>query len=104
MENCNSKEKCCCSCHSQKKEGECQSEKGHEEFSKFLFEIADCAWTEVLKEKIKEHILATQGDRMNELAKMVSEANSQRWKSKMEKKKSCNEFKEKLCNFFRHSN
>jgi hypothetical protein len=66
----------------------------------WLIEAADDAWMEVLVEKMKEHIKATQGDRLTELAKIATEANSQRWKLKMEKKKAIGEFEQKLCNFF----
>src|ERR1700722_5343674 len=98
---CCSNEKCGSSCYSNHDEscGE-EDEEEHEEFTHHLIEAADCAWMEVLKDKIKEHILATQGDRMAELAKIVSEANNQRWKHKMEKKQGCMSFREKLCRFF----
>ncbi|MFC2049430.1 hypothetical protein ACFLR2_02000 [Chlamydiota bacterium] len=68
--------------------------------SAWFLEIADEAWTEVLKDKIKEHILATNNERMTELAKIVSESNNQRWKLKMEKKQACGDFKEKLFRLF----
>ena len=105
MGECHSNEKCCCSCHSShsKQEQSCHGEDPHDAFSKSLLEAADCAWMEVLKDKIKEHILATQNDRMKELAKIASEGNSQRWKHKMEKKQGCMDFKEKLCRFFGQS-
>lgn len=85
-------------CHTQKES--CHDH--HYEESKFdwLLEIADEAWTEVLKDKIKEHILKNQGKKMDELAEIVSEANGARWKHKMEKKQKCREFKEKICHFF----
>lgn len=88
-------EKGCCP-DKEKKSG-CE-EKG--EMTDFFLEIADCAWSEVLKDKIKEHILATQNDRMTELAKIVSEGNNQRWRHRMEKKQGCCDFKEKLARFF----
>jgi hypothetical protein len=92
-------EKCCCPCHQQHEH--CHDEEdGHEDLEHFLLEVADAAWMEVLKDKIKEHILSTQKDRMSELAKIVSEGNSHRWKNKMEKKQGCKELQEKLCNFF----
>lgn len=96
QECCSNSEKCC-------KKEECYHGHGqekHEEFMKLLLETADCAWLEVLKDKIKEHILATQNERMAELAKIVAEANNQRWKSKMEKKRACKEFHEKLHHVF----
>lgn len=87
----------CCECECEccsNKQDECESK------AEFLLEVADCAWTEVLKEKIKEQILATEGERMKELAKIVAETNSKRWKNKMDSKKICKEFDEQLCNFF----
>lgn len=102
MGDCSSnQEKCGCQCHV-KQEESCHSE-GKGEFAHCLLEAADEAWMEVLKDKIKEHILATQNERMTELAKIVSEGNSQRWKNKMEKKHGCMEFKEKLGRFFSQS-
>lgn len=99
-ESCSSCEKCC---NTKEQSGSsCGGEKG-EKFAEGLLEIADAAWMEVLKEKIKEHIVATQGDRMTELAKILSEGNSQRWRQKMEKKHSCMDFKEKLQRFFSQS-
>lgn len=100
--DCHSKnEKCCCSCH-EKHHGEHHEDDKQKEFVHWLYEVADEAWTEVLKEKIKEHILSNQSERMTELAKIVSDGNSQRWKHKMEKKHACGDFKEKLRNFFSH--
>ncbi len=86
---------CSCPCHSQ--QTSCSTEG---ELHQWLLEVADEAWEEVLKDKIKEHILATQKERMTELAKIVSEGNSQRWKMKMEKKKVVGQFKEQLTQFF----
>lgn len=97
MGECCSNDKCCCKCHTQHRHEE---EENHEEFAHCLLEIADEAWMEVLKDEIKKHILSTQGDRMTELAKLISESNSERWKNKMEKKRGCHTFKEKLCAFF----
>jgi hypothetical protein len=85
----------CPVCHPKGVCGENHSEESHP-----FLEIADSAWMEVLKDKIKEHILATQNDRMTELAKIISETNNNRWKNKMEKKHGCAEFKEKLHQFF----
>ncbi len=108
MGDCSSNEKNCCSCHAKHDES-CHDGHGghggdkHDEFTHFLMETADEAWMEVLKDKIKEHILATQNDRMTELAKIVSETNNHRWKNKMEKKQGCADFKEKLCRFFGQS-
>lgn len=93
---CCSKEKCCAS-HQQK--STCQAEESGD-MSQYLMEVADQAWSEVLKDKIKEYILSTQNDRMTELAKIVAEGNNARWRMKMEKKQGCMSFKEQLGRFF----
>ena len=97
----------CCSKNEKNSEGSCSREEGKQEHEhdscdkeKFFIELADEAWTCALKEKMKEYILKTQGDRLEELAKIVAEGNNQRWRHKMEKKQSCMDFKEKLCRFF----
>jgi N-acetylneuraminic acid mutarotase len=102
MEDCCSNEKCNCSCHSKEEEG-CHGGDNSDEFAGYFLDIADCAWEEVLKDKVKEYIVATQNDRMKELAKIIAEGNNQRWRHKMEKKHGCRDFQEKLCNFFSQS-
>jgi len=71
-----------------------------EDHSQSFLELADCAWMEVLKEKIKEHIKQEDGQRLDELARIVSEANKKRWEHKMCKDKCCEDFEEQLCMFF----
>lgn len=97
MESC-SKDKCC-----QGEKSACCARENEGDMTDFLLEIADCAWTEVLKDKIKEYILSTQKEQMTELAKIVAEGNNQRWQNKMEKKQGCMGFKEKLSSFFSRS-
>lgn len=84
---------CGCQCHSGAvKHGECDYP------AKFL-ELADQAWMEVLKEKIKEQI-KTDAKHMDELARLISEANKERWHRKMaNKQQNCN-YEEKLKQFF----
>ena len=96
---CSHQEKCSCPCHAKHEEA-CHSEDRHEDMSGWFLEVADCAWKEVLKDKIKEYIVATQNDRMKELAQIIAEGNNHRWKNKMEKKQGCKEFQEKLCDYF----
>lgn len=93
------------SCSSKGSQEHCHSHhhSGHKEdesCSKAFLHIADEAWMEVLKAKIKEQIIATSGPHLNELAKIISEANQERWKNKMASKKGCKEFEEKICKFF----
>lgn len=77
-------EGCGCSCHS------CtccsQNQGGGCDHGKKLLEIADLAWMEALKEKIKQHILASD-HKIDEIAKIVGEANRDLWRHKMDKVK-----------------
>lgn len=66
---------------------------------KFL-EIADEAWKEVLKEKIKAKIIAKKGEHMDKLAEMVAMANGEKWKHKITAKLKCGQFKDDLKEFF----
>lgn len=66
---------------------------------KFLM-IADEAWKEVLKDKIKAKILEHKGQHLDELAEMVAKANGEKWKHKISAKTKCNEFKDNLKSFF----
>ncbi len=66
---------------------------------KFL-EIADEAWKEVLKEKIKAKIIAYKGEHMDKLAEMIAKANGEKWKNKISSKIKGNEFKDNLKEFF----
>jgi hypothetical protein len=81
---------CSCSCHGSK-EDSCKDIPG-----KFL-ELADSAWMEVLKEKIKDHIRQNDS-KLNELAQVISEANREKWKHKKEKFQGCHQYEEKLKN------
>lgn len=81
---------CKCSCHQQCK------------YSEELLQLADEAWMELLKEKIKEEIAQSAGEQISKLAKLVSTANHARWKDKMQGKKDHEDFecqlKNLLCN------
>lgn len=91
---------CKCSCHS------CTCCSGHHDEqancsdkAKHLLEVADMAWMELLKEKIKEHI-ANSDHKIDELAKIVAEANRERWHQKMAKAKNCEQYERKLSELF----
>lgn len=93
---------CSCSCHQRSCcSGDHKGEKSCDYSKKFL-ELADQAWMEVLKEKIKEQIKSSSKN-LDELARIVTEANHERWKKKMDAKGSCASFEEKLCDFFSQS-
>ncbi|MCE5316254.1 MAG: hypothetical protein LLG04_02685 [Parachlamydia sp.] len=72
----------------------------HEDFAHELLEMADQAWMEVLKEKIKEQIKSTNGPHLDQLAKLVAESNHVRWQHKMGVLKDVQSYKEKLSAFF----
>ncbi len=102
----------CChqkSCCSHEHEQACCSEKSgchpkhdctHENYTEKLLELADEAWREILKEKIKQQIMTAQGAHIEQLAKLIAESNQSKWKHKMAAKKSCCDLKEKMHDFF----
>ena len=76
--SCNCPKSCSCGCQSDSS-CKCQSEcKSHTEY---FLKLADHAWEEVLIEKIKEDILKNN-PKIDELAKLVSAANRERWHGK----------------------
>lgn len=84
---------CPCCCHKHEHEDCCH-------FSDQLLELADDAWMELLKEKIKEQIQKTSGKNLDELAKMVNEANHQRWHELFAQQRGSESYKLKLREFF----
>jgi len=91
---CGSDCKCGCNSHGHHHhDGECKC------VEKFL-EIADDAWREVLKEKIKAKIIDKKNDHMEKLAEMIAMANGSKWKHKISAKANDEEFKENLKKFF----
>lgn len=76
-------------------------EHGHEhhhdhKYADQLLALADEAWMEVLKEKIKDQIRSTSSAHLDALAKLVSETNHNRWKHKMEGKSNTEDFEANL--------
>ncbi|WP_128130961.1 hypothetical protein [Legionella sainthelensi] len=98
-------EKCSCPCHFQHEE--CHDDHcdhhTHEIKANYFLELADEAWEEVLKEKIKEYILDTQNNQMIKLAKIVAEGNNQRWQNRVERKQDYNDFMDEIRKFFSKS-
>lgn len=98
---------CCCCCHEHdeacKQHDPCHKHTDHEDCEecaeKFL-ELADKAWMELLKEKIKAKIAATCNDSLEQLAGIVSEANHHKWKEIMASKKCCCDYRTKLKEHF----
>lgn len=90
---CGGKKSCGCDC------GCCKDQhKGCDYAAKFL-ELADQAWMEVLKEKIKDHI-RSNAKNLDELAGLISEANHEKWQRKMEDKQCCGGYEAKLKEYF----
>ena len=91
--------KCGCGCdphahhHHHGEEGGCNCAE------KFL-ELADEAWKEVLKEKIKAKILTHKGEHMEKLAELIATANGEKWKLMISAKTKCTNFKDNLKEFF----
>ncbi len=89
--SCCSQQQCKCCCHQQKggDSGEC-------DFGAKLLDLADEAWMELLKEKIKAEIASSAGKNLDKLAKLVASTNSERWKMKMAKHQRCEQYKQQL--------
>lgn len=85
---CNS----CCGC----KHCQCSCHQG--KYADQLLHLADEAWMEVVKEKIKEEIRQHSGESIDQLAKLVATANHARWKDKMQAKKDQEDFETQLRN------
>jgi hypothetical protein len=106
---------CSCSCHHSHcpychKAADCGCHHGHgktcgckhcehHRYAERFLELADQAWMELLKEKIKEQI-QSQSQNMDELARLIAEANREHWHKKMEDKQCCGSYEENLKNFF----
>jgi len=84
----------CCSCHSCK--CACHNHDHHEKYSHELLDLADEAWMEVLKDKIKEEIKQLSGEHLTQMAKLVATSNHARWKEKMLEKKGIQDFEDHL--------
>lgn len=98
--SCHCHHSCGCgqgSCGCQSKGCGCKHCQGN--YTEKFLELADHAWMELLKEKIKGHI-QSQAKNMDELARLISEANHERWQKKIEDKQCCGSFEEKLKDFF----
>jgi len=78
----------------------CSHHHEHDDFAHQLIEMADEAWMEVLKEKIKEQIKSANGSHLDQLAKIISESNSARWTQKMALNKGQQGFRDKIHDFF----
>lgn len=95
-ENCSSQAQSCDS-SAQSASHEAQE---HCDMPDKLLQLADQAWMELLKEKIKKEIEASCGEQMNKVAKLVSETNKAKWSHKMAAKQGCHEYRHNLMSLF----
>jgi len=58
--------------------------------------LADEAWREVVKEKIKKEIEKTAGPKLDTLAKLVAETNHRKWAHLIEAKKGCDDYRQSV--------
>ncbi|HNB23492.1 MAG TPA: hypothetical protein PKZ32_13810 [Candidatus Melainabacteria bacterium] len=58
--------------------------------------LADEAWKEVLKDKIKKEIEKSAGAKLDALAQIVAGANHQKWTHMIEGKQKCDEYKNQI--------
>lgn len=107
MSHSHHNEGCCCgnehcSCCSDKKKHDSCCHDHHDgddcqkDFAKHLLGVADEAWMELLKDKIKKHILASCDQQLEQIAGIVAESNKARWQHKIAIQKAKQEFKDKL--------
>lgn len=89
----------CCSSHHHHHHDECCGCDHEGGFSDQFLALADEAWMEVLKEKIKENILKNDA-RIKELAAIISETNHERWSKIIGERRLKEMYKERLHDYF----
>ncbi len=61
-----------------------------------LINLADEAWYELLKDKMKQQIQSSCGEKLDGLAEFVTNANNERWTHMITGKAKCEQFKQGL--------
>ncbi len=84
QEHCCSTQSCGCECPMPEK----------------LLCLADQAWMELVKEKIKAEIDAKCGEELKKLAGVVAKANCEKWQSMIAGKQRCEEYRSEVKAFF----
>lgn len=87
---CQSCSKCQCSCHQGCSCGGCCEQQALK-----LLALADEAWLEVLKERIKD-IIASHDSKIEEMAQIIAQANRERWHDKIDQKLNKDEYLTRL--------
>jgi len=88
-DQCTTEKNCTCGCDTKSAGEECN-------MPEKLIGLADQAWEELLKEKIKAEIQKSCGDKMDEIAKLVAEANHAKWGHMIKGKVKCEEYKQSV--------
>lgn len=70
------------------------------EMSKMIFDLANDAWAELMKEKMKAHYEKAIGTRMDKVALVGVEGAIAYWEAQMSNKAKCAEFQDKLKKVF----
>ncbi len=86
-EQCINEEICTCGTHPANEECDMSGK---------LICLADEAWSELLKEKMKAEIQKSCGEDMDKIAKFVTDTNNARWSYMIKGKAKCEEYKQKL--------
>jgi hypothetical protein len=78
---------------------ECGDSCGSEDqMPKMMMAISNQAWAELLKDKMKKHLEAVQGKKLDAMAKVSVDACIAYWDGKMQQKDGFEDFAEKLKN------
>ena len=88
------------SCCGTKESSNCGSDQDCCDMPEKLLGLADEAWHEVVKDKIKAEIESSCGEKLDKLAKIVASANSGRWAHQIQGKVKCEEFKSSIKELF----
>ena len=91
---------CSCGCGCGKHEHDHHDHSDHCHCAENFLAIADEAYKELLKEKIKEKMIAKKSEHIEKLAELITVANGQKWKHMIAAKTKSHEFKDSLKNFF----
>ena len=85
---CSNEESCNCSC-----EGSCEGK--YDKMDMFMY-LAHSAKMELIKEKMKKRLEATEGKKLDKVAELFVEAMLEKWKDKAEISKKWEELREKF--------
>ncbi len=95
-ESCSSEKSCC--------ESSCESGDSCSDENKnpsgMMMKLAEDAWSELMKEKIKAVFEKETGSMMNKVAQATAEASIAYWTHKMEGEAKCHEHQEKIMKAF----